>query len=112
MNEAFDDLLRAMKRAREALYNGFEPDNQSRAYHDADDAIKKAGLARCTVPEGRDIGGLLHAARNAEAKLTYLGRQFCSTNFTDRYGDGPMMLGIADDLKKEIAKHSSPQEER
>jgi hypothetical protein len=38
----FDDLLRAMRRAREALYNGFEPDNQSRAYHDADEAIKKA----------------------------------------------------------------------
>ncbi len=46
MNEAFDDLLRAMKRARDALYNGFEPDNQSRAYHDADEAIKVADLAR------------------------------------------------------------------
>lgn len=44
--EAYDDLLRALKRAREALYNGFEPDNQSRAYHDVDDAIRKSSAAR------------------------------------------------------------------
>jgi hypothetical protein len=57
MNDAFDDLLRAMKRAREALYNGFEPHNQSRAYHDADAAIMKAGLARIAQPEAPAITG-------------------------------------------------------
>ena len=54
MSDAFDDLLRAMKRARDALYNGFEPDNQSRAYHDADKAIKVAGLARPSEAVERD----------------------------------------------------------
>jgi hypothetical protein len=48
-NSAFDELLTAMKAARDALYNGFEPDNQSRAYHAADDAVKKAGLARAAT---------------------------------------------------------------
>lgn len=47
--DAFDDLLRAMKAARDALYNGFEPDNQSRAYHAADEAVKKAGAARTSL---------------------------------------------------------------
>lgn len=46
--EEFDKLLAALKRAREALYNGFEPDNQSRAYHDIDDHIKAAGQARAS----------------------------------------------------------------
>lgn len=57
------------------------------------------------APEARPIDGLLHAARNAEGKLRYMGQQFCKTNFTDRYGDGPVMLSLADELKKQISEH-------
>lgn len=48
---SYDDLLAALKRAREGLYNGFEPDNQSRCYRDIDDVIKAVGLARLTRSE-------------------------------------------------------------
>jgi hypothetical protein len=44
--EQCDILLAALKRAREGLYNGFEPDNQSRLYRDIDDVIKRAGAER------------------------------------------------------------------
>jgi hypothetical protein len=49
---------------------------------------------------------LRHAASNAENKLRHLGNTFNSTNFTDRYGDGPICIGIADSLRK--ALKSSP----
>lgn len=35
-------IIEALKRARDYLYNSFEPDNQSAAYHDINDAIKLA----------------------------------------------------------------------
>ncbi len=35
------ELLIALVMAREALYNGFEPDNQSRAWHNVDAVIKR-----------------------------------------------------------------------
>ena len=37
-----DQLLAALKAARDALYNGFEPDNQSRAWHAANNAVAAA----------------------------------------------------------------------
>lgn len=49
--EEYDELLRALKRARDYLYNGFEPDNQSRAYHDVDATIKKGEQIRLTLSE-------------------------------------------------------------
>ena len=35
------ELLAALQDARDALYNGFEPDNQSYAWHRADAIIKR-----------------------------------------------------------------------
>jgi hypothetical protein len=39
------------------------------------------------------------AVGNAENKLRNLGRTFSGPNFTDRYGDGPHCLALADALR-------------
>jgi hypothetical protein len=54
----------------------------------------------------RDIASLVNAARHAESKLRDLGNTFNSTNFTDRYGDGPICLGIADEIKRVLPQRS------
>ena len=38
-----DDLLAALQDARDALYNGFEPDNQCGAWHAADKILRRHG---------------------------------------------------------------------
>lgn len=38
----------------------------------------------------------------AEAKLRQMGQEFSRPNFTDRYGDGPKMLGLAARLREEL----------
>jgi hypothetical protein len=43
-------------------------------------------------------GTNIMAIKQAAWKLRSLGRQFSATNFTDRHGDGPECLKIADEL--------------
>jgi hypothetical protein len=51
-----------------------------------------------TVPQD-----LINAARNAEAKLAYLGRSvFGDRNFTDRYQDGPNCIKTSEALRKAL----------
>jgi hypothetical protein len=45
---------------------------------------------------------LRDAAERAEAKLRAMAREFMSDRFTDRYGDGPAMLALADYLREQL----------
>jgi hypothetical protein len=47
---------------------------------------------------------LLEALKTAEWKLREMAREFNAPNFTDRYGDGDVMLGVADAAAAAIAK--------
>lgn len=47
---------------------------------------------------------LLAALKDAESKMFALGREFSSPRFTDRYGDGPALLDLAERARAAIAK--------
>lgn len=42
--------------------------------------------------------------KDAEQKMFALGREFSSPRFTDRYGDGPQLLKLAEKARAAIAK--------
>ena len=58
---------------------------------------------------------LIIALERCASKLQSLGRTFSSTNFTDRYGDGPACLApakyaheVCDDARKEPRSETAP----
>lgn len=45
--------------------------------------------------DGADLDRLLIALESCANKLAQLGAEFSSVRFTDRYGDGPICIGLA-----------------
>lgn len=89
-------LLSALEDARDNLYNGFEPDNQSRAWHRANDAI--SALQPLSVAHH---GAPILTARDAkycEAMIAWIRtvREHCK----DKFSYGPEWLPSGVDIEK------------
>lgn len=72
------------------------------------DRARNAELARqdgkADAPLLKAAPDLLAALKDAESKMFALGREFSSPRFTDRYGDGPALLDLAERARAAIAK--------
>lgn len=86
---------RRVKRDDDAMYYRFKSGGHAFSTFGRDKKDRRA-FRQSELAQARErIKELEDCLLDCAGKLASMGREFCSPNFTDRYGDGPVMLDLA-----------------